>query len=104
MFHLVAQPHLYPGTELMGLQSPGGFVDTGVEMTVGGRVYLSEIVVAEAARLFGFVSKADAAQQADQLQAARERIIELEGELAELGPVKSAIETAAERWHDQVPA
>lgn len=92
MFQLVAQPVVYPGTELMGLASPRGFVDTGAEMLVGGRVYLSEIVVGEAARLFGYVSPKDADGAAEEIEGLRARVVELEGELAELEPVKTALE------------
>jgi hypothetical protein len=92
VFQLVAQPAVFPGVELMGLQSPRGFVDTGCEMVVGGRVYLSETVAGEAAQHFGWRSPKDYAAVERKLDDALATVLTLQTELESLRTVKEALE------------
>lgn len=103
-FQLVHEMRFHPQTEIMQLLSPRGFVDTGVEMPIGGRVYLSENVVNEAARLFGYITS----KEADKL---RDRIAELEELNAsrirhhkERDPVFQALKAVMSEENVEVPA
>lgn len=75
MFLLTDRPHIFPGRTLLG-DTRGPVVDTGVEMDLGGRVYLNRQEAWEVARLFGFV-------EAETHEAAVARAALAEVELAE---------------------
>lgn len=92
---LVERPVLYPGAGLRGLSSQRGFVDTGCDMPVGGRVYLEEQTVHEAALLFGYLSPVDAAKLREQLADARRELEAACVELERLRPIADALRTAA---------
>lgn len=93
MFTLVDAPTQFPGRELMGLNSPEGVIDTGVDFN--GWVYLGRQTVHEAATLFGYAAP-------DDVQALRARLLALEREngdlarrIADLDPVVRLIHNAA---------
>lgn len=61
------RPHHCAAIPFSGMHSPGGFIDTGVDLPGWDpHVYISRTWVDEAARFFGWTSP----QQADQLNAA----------------------------------
>lgn len=95
-FVLVPQPYLHPGVELLMLQSPRGFVDTGVEMPIGGRVYLSENTVHEAGRLFGMVTRHEAAKLTDEIASLKATVESLGRHLKERDPLFQALKRAME--------
>lgn len=85
---LADRPHLFPGHTLTG-ETTGPVVDTGIELPVGGRVYLARHEVASAANLLGYATpaqvdalKAEAhaadlrAQQAEQRMSQMRRVFE----------------------------
>lgn len=74
MFQVVDQPHFYPSTTLLG-NAGGPVVDTGIDMPVGGRVYVDQVEASEIARHFGFETP-ESARRRDA------RILELEEQLA----------------------
>lgn len=94
-FAIVPRPALYPGTELLQLLSPRGFVDTGVDMPAGGRVYLAEQTVHEAARLFGYVSPKEAGVLTGENADLREELADLHRRLSDLDPIVKAIHNVA---------
>ena len=109
---LVPGPKLRPFLCLDG--TTGGdvqVVDTLITTRTPGRVYLSAKDVRNAARLYGYLephqAKAldeDMAALVAQVCEKDARIAELEGELAELQDVRSAISRAAERWQSEEAA
>ena len=98
---LVEAPVLRPFTCVDGSQN-GPLVDTLITHRMYGRMYWPTRLVVEAARLLGMVDKEAAAETEAQLAAARKRLVEVEGELAELQPVAAAIGRAAtaHRWDE----
>lgn len=89
MFHLVDAPTQFPGRELMGLNSPEGVVDTGVDFN--GWVYLGRQTVHEAATLFGYLSPEDAAVLRERLHGYEVEISAISKRLADLDPIVKAI-------------
>lgn len=75
MFMLTERPVMYPMTTLLG-NAAGPVVDTGIDMLVGGRVYIDRVEAGEIARHFGFETP-EAAKRRD------ERIAELEQRVAD---------------------
>jgi hypothetical protein len=73
--NLVSTCGEYPYQDTLGVASPRGYADTEVDLQVGGmfhRLYLSETVAGECARLFGWCSPDDAKTLRDQLERAKE--------------------------------
>lgn len=95
-FQLVPRPAIYPGVELLQLLSPRGFVDTGVDMPAGGRVYLSEVVVNECARLFGYVTEKEAQALRDKIASLEATVESLGRHLKERDPLFQALKKAIE--------
>lgn len=95
LFLLATNPHLYPGHGLLSLGSPNGYVDTGVEMPVGGHVYLEEQVVHEAAILFGYLSPAEADTLRARTATLEERLADTEERLAALQNIERAVAALA---------
>lgn len=94
---LVETPRFFPGTCIDGRQD-GPVIDTFYEPPGYGRVYLSQTMVRHAALLLGMVDKTDITERDEKLRKQDRRIAELEGELAELEPVKRALTSAAARY------
>lgn len=94
---LVEVPSLRPYVCLDRSQA-GPVVDTLIQPPGYGRVYLSRRHVEEAAGLFGMVSAAFHAAVVGERDVSRRRVAELEGELAELTPVRDALDRAAARY------
>lgn len=57
---IVPTMNFFPEVELFQLLSPRGYLDTGVEMPAGGRVYLAEVTSVEIGRAWGGISKKEA--------------------------------------------
>jgi hypothetical protein len=90
MFLLADRPHLFPGRCLLG-DSRGPCIDTGVEMELGGHVYLNRTEACEVGRLFGLV-EADAHEVVvRERDLALDSVVVLEAELAEARSVIEAL-------------
>lgn len=96
---LVEAPALRPFIALDGSQD-APLIDTLVTHPHFGRVYLPWRMVRDAARLLGYATGEEHGETLEELEQARERISELEGELADLVPVRDAIEAASRRFGD----
>lgn len=94
-FRLVERPALYPGVSLFQLLSPRGFVDTGVEMPVGGRVYLEEVAVNEAAVLFGYTDPETTEKLRGVILSQGNELAALRAKLSDLDPVLKALKNLA---------
>lgn len=92
---LVERPTLFPSVGLRGLTSPRGFVDTGIDMAVGGRIYLEEHTANDAVVLFGGLPKADVEKLHERLAAQHQLISDQQAELARLRPIANAVREAA---------
>jgi hypothetical protein len=91
MFQLVERPAMFPGRSLLETVE-GPFVDTGVEMDLGGRVYIDRASAAEIARLLPSPEVVKLRDRNAALEAA------LEGartELARLQPIADAVREAS---------
>lgn len=93
-FQLVERPAIYPGVSLLQLLSPRGFVDTGVDMPVGGRVYLEENVVQEAGVLFGMITRKEAETLRDEIASLKATVESLGRHLKERDPLFQALKKA----------
>lgn len=102
---LVEGPRIRPYVCVDGSQE-GPVVDT-LLAAVGGRVYLSPRMVRDAARLYGFVERAEhdtvVSALTLRLDVAAQTIVDLEGEVAELQPVRDALIGAAARFGELEP-
>lgn len=96
---LVDAPVLFPGRCLCCGRSKGRMVDTQIDIEGDmARVYLCvDVCVPTFARLLGLD---DTTEADEKLTEALARVTDLETELAELGPVRSAIIDAAARFGD----
>lgn len=97
---LVDAPVLFPGRCKMCGRSDGRMVDTQIDDADDGRVYVCEGCAAVYAGLIGHVAAAEHDRVVDQVDRAMERIVEMEGEIAELRPVAAAVASAAARFGD----
>ena len=93
MFLLADRPYLFPGRCLLG-ETRGPCVDTGVEMELGGHVYLNRVEAWEAGRLFGFVEGETYAQACKERDDAFETLVVLEAELAEARQLVESLRVA----------
>lgn len=103
-FQLVERPAIYPGVSLLQLLSPRGFVDTGVDMPVGGRVYLEENVVQEAGVLFGMITRKEAETLRDEIASLKATVESLGRHLKERDPLFQALKRAIEDDHEYTDA
>lgn len=78
---------MYPGRSLLETVD-GPFIDTGVEMAVGGRVYIDPVSAAEIARL---MPPAEVESLRKKLRVQGELLEAANAELARLRPIAAAV-------------
>lgn len=100
---LVDAPSMRPHVCVDGSQT-GPLVDTQLTHPTYGRMYWPRRLVLEAARLYGFVAPDEHMEATETVKTLRARVLELEGELAELQPVRDALRGAAARFSDEEAA
>lgn len=91
-YRRVEVPLLPPGCCFLSRTSDGPFIDTGLDvedLDPIGRIYLAESTISDLAQHLGFAPPAASAR-------ARERITELEGQLAEAGTIIDGLTRAHE--------
>lgn len=96
--YLVDHPVFFPTTCICG-EAHGRMVDTTVER-YDERFYLCERCTVAAGRLVGMLPQTDFDAQTVALDDARQTIVDLELEVAELQPVRDALIEAAHRFGD----
>lgn len=94
-------PVLFPGRCMTCGRSKGKMVDTQIDDPAIGNVYVCvDVCVPSFAALAGFVPAEALAEAQEKLAAANEAVVELEGQIAELVPVRDAVALAARRFGD----
>ncbi len=101
--HLVDEPTFFPSTCGVCGNAHGAMADTRVENRLG-RLYVCERCVRDMARLFGMVEASEIAEVRLIVGDLEAKVAEQEGELAELLPIRGAIDRAAERYAGLVEA
>lgn len=91
MFQLVERPALFPGRPLLQAVN-GPFVDTGIEMELGGRVYIDPTSAAEIARL---MPPPEMVQLRERLATSTAELESAQVELERLRPIVAAMREAA---------
>lgn len=104
-----AAPALAPGCDFFTRSVRGPFIDTGVDIEettpLGHRIYVCEDTVGEWARMFGWISPADADRLKLEVQLADTEVAELREEMARVRHVIAALEQSGFRIPspDEVP-
>lgn len=91
---IVQELRFHPQTELFQLLSPQGFVDTGVEMPIGGRVYLSRTTSYEVGRLWGMITRDEADAKDLEIATLKATVESLARHLKERDPLFQALKAA----------
>ena len=99
---LVETPAIRPHLCVDGSQA-GPVVDTMITHPAYGRMYWPKRLVVEAARLYGMVPREEHDAAVEAATGLAVRVAELEGEVAELQPVRDAISRASSRYEDEPP-
>lgn len=100
---LVDRAALAPAAALGGRQD-GPLVDTRYTIPGYGRLYLSWQTVRDCARLYGMVEEDTFAESEADRAVMRERVVELETELAEAAPLLASISKLSERLETKTKA
>ena len=93
----VARPFLYPGRDIHGRQ--GECVDTNVEISGHGRVYLSVDAVKVAGRALGFPSPERHIELEGELEAAQAGLAAAVEQVELMRPAYAAVQQAAAAMH-----
>lgn len=97
---LAEAPSMRPHVCVDGSQN-GVIVDTGITHPVYGRMYWPAHLVRDAGRLIGLVEASERDSARAEAKTLAAKVAELEGELAELLPVRDAIDRAAGRFGEE---